>query len=121
MENKEIYQRLAITTDAYKRCVKNNNTEWEVTHEETIKRLLNELPHGSGIDWDWTIDHWKCSSKKLFLSNSYHVRNENGYYDGWIDFTVKVEPDLIFGINLTITGNFGKNQDIKDYLYDILG
>ena len=46
--------------------------------------------------------------------------DENGYYDGWIDFRLTVTPSLAHDFNTLITGNFGKYQDIKDYLYDIL-
>jgi len=45
--------------------------------------------------------------------------NEDGCYDGWIDFTVKVQPSLEFDFDLKITGKFGKHQDLKDHLYDL--
>ena len=45
--------------------------------------------------------------------------NQNGYYDGWVNFTIKVMADLSFGYKLSITGSFGKYSHVKDYLHDV--
>lgn len=60
--------------------------------QERLIAIIDELPHGSGIDSDWCYYETKgyhC------LTNSYHCMNKNGYYDGWMDFTVKM-PKSIF-------------------------
>ena len=116
----KVYQKLARTLDAYNNCVEKGNEEWTDKHMDTINRIVeNQLPSGSGIDSGCTIEHKR--SKHLLIYSSYHVMNENGMYNGWIDFTVKVNPSLMFGFDLLITGNFGKHQDIKEYLYDLFG
>ena len=86
--------------------------------ESRLEALMQKLPHGSGIDSEWTIDE-NSNKKKLSISNSYHVMNDNGYYEGWIDFTVVVVPTLL-GITTTIKGRFGKRLDIREYLEELL-
>ncbi len=117
---KDIYKDIAHTLDAYKRCIETDNKEWEEKHEQRIKELIDELPHGSGLDGTWKIDLEKSNDSKLILYMQYHCMNQDGYYDGWVDFTLKVTPSLAFGINLQITGNFGRYHNVKEYLYEIL-
>lgn len=50
--------------------------------------LIDLLPHGSGIDHSWSIDRLK--NGHIVCRNSYHGMDENGYYDGWQDFSVKL-------------------------------
>jgi len=114
------WQEMAKQVNARINCIKANNTEWENRHEDTIEEMVKELPHGSGLDGEWSFDYEKSTSNKLVLHMSYHAMNENGYYDGWIDFTVTVMGSLMFGHEMKITGNFGKYQDIRDYLYDTI-
>ena len=113
------YKRLAGTIQARLNCIQNNNREWEENHEETINNIIKSLPHGSGIDGVTKIDLDKSTPDKIIIYSEYHCMNENGYYDGWVDFTITIKPSLQFGIDLNITGNFGsKNQDLKDHLYE---
>ena len=121
MENIKIYKEIAKNLTAYRNCIEAKNEEWEVKHERRIDELLNELPHGSGFDGKWSLDYTKSSDTRLILYMQYHCTNENGYYDGWVNFTLKVKASLQFGIDLSITGNFGKYQAVKEFLYDILG
>jgi hypothetical protein len=120
MENKDIYKSIAKSLNAWSNCVKSNNKEWEDKHEERISELINELPHGSGLDGEWSLDFEKSNDKQLTFYMQYHCMNENGMYDGYVDFTLKVKASLQFDVDLFITGNFGKYQDVKEYLYDIL-
>lgn len=118
---KEKYNILALH-DAYIRSIKNNNRKWIDVHEHTIiDNLKLNLPHGSGIDADWQID---IESKYILCHCSYHKMDDGGYYRYWIDFTVKIKALYrnIFGkLDFTISGQFGKDQDIKEYLYEIVG
>ena len=102
-------------------CIKTNNTDWFNKHEaKLIKTLLNTLPHGSGIDCDWTFD---ITDKMIRCSNSYHRMDEYGGYRGYIDFSVVIKTDhrMIDGrLDYNIKGQFGKYQDLKDYLYDTI-
>ena len=102
-------------------CIESGNHEWYDKHEQRIiDTLLSILPHGSGIDCKWKFD---ITNKAIECKNSYHVMNDNGMYSGYIDFTVKIKTthrDITGKLDFTITGRFGKNQDIKDYLCDTI-
>ena len=50
--------------------------------ENFIKSIV---PSGSGFDTIYNVYEQK---KNFKIVSSYHVMNENGYYDGWIDFTI---------------------------------
>ena len=54
----------------------------------TDDTLINALPHGSGIDSDWSIE--RLNNGHIKAHNSYHGMNDGGYYDGWQDFYVKI-------------------------------
>ncbi len=54
----------------------------------TFERLIDILPHGSGIDCDWTFYRQKNGS--ILCRNSYHLMDKHGSYCGWQDFTVKL-------------------------------
>jgi len=62
----------------------------------------------------------KSKQNKLVIDSSFHTMNENGFYDGWIDFSIIITPSLAHGLNIDIKGKFGKkHQDLKDYLADL--
>lgn len=67
-----------------------NATDNEI---DRIVSILDSLPHGSGIDSSWTVTLNKSS---LLLHNSYHCMDDNGYYDGWLDFTIRVSKSTLF-------------------------
>lgn len=115
------------TAVAMQNCVKIERTnadgaDWYTIHRERIESaLLEVLPHGSGIDVSWVFDY---TDKAIFCVNGFHRMAENGMYTGWIGFTVKIYIDhrTIDGkIDFTIIGRFGKYQEIKDHLYEIIG
>ena len=112
------YKQLASTIQARLNCIQSHNQEWQDNHEATIKNIINSLPHGSGIDSKTEINLDKSMSDKIIIRSSYHCMDSDGYYTHWIDFTVTIEPSLQFDFNLDIIGKFGKDQDIKNYLYD---
>jgi hypothetical protein len=114
-----LYQRMAKTAEAHNNCIRSGNTEWQLRHMAALNDMLDELPHGSGIDGDYEILPAECNADKIIFYCEYHAMNENGYYDGWINYKVQVRASLAHGYNLSITGNFGKYQDIKEYLYDV--
>ena len=115
-----LYQYMANLIVARKNCIDSNNQEWFDNHTDKLESLLDNLPHGSGLDYTWKYDYNKSNRNRIVLYMSFHAMDDNGYYDGIIDFTVTVKPDLLSIIDLSIIGNFGKYQDVKSYLYDIL-
>ena len=48
--------------------------------------VKDSLPHGSGIDCDWTME---TEENRATFYNAYHGMNENGMYDGWLEFRVE--------------------------------
>ncbi len=58
-----------------------------------VKRALlvvNNV-HGGGFDGDWTLEIRQLKSKTyVVLHGSYHMMNQDGYYDGWADFEVRI-------------------------------
>jgi len=56
---------------------------------EFFQDIMDELPHGSGIDADWTLG--EQTEKDVQFCNSYHTMDENGGYNGWLDFAVTYE------------------------------
>jgi hypothetical protein len=44
---------------------------------------------------------------------------DEGMYTRWINWKLIITPSLTLGFHMNITGNFGKDQDIKDMLYDM--
>jgi hypothetical protein len=124
MRTKHTIERFGLSPQAYDlfsalsaahNARKAGNADWVNTHEDRIYSLLEHfLPHGSGINCDWKYD--LEMPHRIICSNSYHCMNENGYYDGWIDFTVTIKPDL----SILIKGKFGAHQDIADYLHETI-
>lgn len=55
-----------------------------------VEDLGEALPHGSGINGDWEIEYRK---NYIIARNSYHCMDENGFYDGWQDFSVVIKKD----------------------------
>jgi hypothetical protein len=49
-----------------------------------------KLSHGSGLDGD--IDELRVSARgdKVFMKSALHVMDENGYYYGWLHFTMSI-------------------------------
>lgn len=77
--------------------------------EEMIARFINNvLPHGSGIDCDWQVRYCQnvkfyCSGGKLgkpgqyiYITNSFHCMDENGMYDGYQDFSIRLDSCMFF-------------------------
>ena len=117
-----LYKKLAGKITAYHNCVESHNAVWEGQHREDIERLTESyMPSGSGIDAGTSFDFDKSKTDKLVFNSSYHTMDDCGFYGRWIEFTVTVTPSLEQRYYLNIKGNFGKDHDIKDYLYDVFG
>lgn len=84
-----------------------------------LETLLNTLPHGSGIDYDWTIEEKKG---KIICHNAWHYMNEQGFYDGILPFRIVITKD---DINLHFEGLNGdgwyrvRKGYIRQYLEDL--
>lgn len=113
----KVYQELASRISAYQNCITYNNTIWEEKHKEVIDEIIDSLPHGSGIDGKTECDITNSTDQKIIIESCYHCMNDNGYYDGWVDFKIIISASLSLGFNIKITGKFGKYRSIVlDYL-----
>ena len=115
--NNKLYKHFSGTLQAYQNCIKTGNEIWEKKHLEKLNAMIDELPHGSCIDSDVELNLEKSNPNKLVFNFSFHFMDENGMYDGWIDYKLTVIPDLYNDFYLNITGR--NKQEIKDYLYEI--
>ncbi len=110
---KKVYQRLAELSAQKANCEASNNTEWLEYANVHIERLLAFAPSGSGIDTGTKFEGYKNGN--LYFNLSFHHINSNGFYSGWTDHTITARPDLLYNINLKISGR--NENDIKDYLF----
>jgi len=77
--------------------------DWESLDMSDLElAFVSELPHGSGIDYDWSAERQK--NGKLRLSNAYHFMNEWGFYVGSLDFTVIADPVDLENFRLEFNG-----------------
>lgn len=118
-----IAREIVSRSVAYRNCEKSGNEEWYNNHYQALQWLQdNHLPSGSGIDSGCQIDTDKTNADRIVINSSFHVMDEYGGYNGWINFTVTVKASLLFGFDTNIKGNFSSNKSaygLKDYLYEI--
>lgn len=65
--------------------------------DESLDRLIEFLPHGSGIDGKTVLNYEETgiteekspsTVQKLVFDSEYHHMNSNGYYCGWFGFRI---------------------------------
>jgi hypothetical protein len=119
MENKsELYKVLAAKVEYHNKIKGDTEREqFYIRNTEFIEHLTkNFLPSGGGIDTGCTVNLELSNENKLVINFSYHFMNDNGYYDGWIDYVLIIRPSLADGFTMRIVGK--NRNDIKDYLYE---
>jgi len=95
-------------------------------NEKAIEKLIEKMPHGSGIDYDY---EWTKSNGKLILHNAFHNMDEMGGYDGLSYFKVHlifrndgewILDKIRFAKSITVSSIYSKYSDstLRDYLYD---
>jgi hypothetical protein len=90
-------------------------------HFDKLNELLKKLPTGSGIDAGSTIAFEECTWNKIVFNSAFHVMDEHGFYDGWIEFKVIVRPSFT-GFDLEIKPLQRKtyfNNYLHDYVFDV--
>jgi hypothetical protein len=79
--------------------------------------LLDELPHGSGINGDWIISETK---DRFIATNFYDTMNENGFYDVAVDFQLTIPKKNPMDFRLKFIGSraqyYVKKYMLRDYL-----
>ena len=121
MEKTPLYKKLAKCINARENCIKNKNDDWIDKWDEEIDEIIDNLPHGSGIDGKTEIDLDKSNSNRIVIHSEFHHMNDGGFYDGWSNFTIVIKPSLAFDFDLEIKGAFGKYQDTRGYLEELFG
>lgn len=96
------------------------------TREDRIKNVLKDsLPHGSGINGNWSI--WQHSKDKTlwYASNFYQAMNEVGMYCHTYDFTLTLKVKDYERSYEIVRLNFHGQKEyaccgygLKDYLLD---
>ena len=92
-----------------------------VEKSKLIKIDADELPHGSGIDADYTIEE---TDNKYIVYNSYHYMNDVGYYMGWIDFKIVIPKNNPEDFKLTFQTDSTQyywinGMGLRDYLEEL--
>lgn len=90
--------------------------------KNSVQKLSNHLAqklHGSGIDSEWK---WMHSKDYIIIRNSYHCMNENGYYNGWQDFSVQLPTNGdVQNFKIKFHGNsyLSQKYQLREYLEDM--
>jgi hypothetical protein len=113
-----VIQAVFSTFHAMRNCEKSGNEEWRARHERRLHSIArNVLPNGSGFDAGTSIMFDECLTsegmERMIFHTSFHHMNGAGYYVGWTDHDVIVEP-CFSGISVYVRGR-DRNQ-IKDYI-----
>ena len=86
-----------------------------------VEDVRDALPHGSGIDDSWEIDHMGSYFR---CYNGYHAMNEDGYYDGWADFSVIIPIKDPENFRLHFHGQrsqrLNRRYALREYLEDTI-
>lgn len=112
----KLYKRIAQTLQAIENCQQTGNQVWIDKHTDTLHDLEKLLPSGSGIDAGCKIGSGSTHDK-IVIEFDYHLMNENGMYERWIDFGLRITPSLCNDFDIHITGR--DKDGIKEYLYDL--
>lgn len=112
----KMYQKIANLILAINNCKMSGNSEWESNHRDTLDKLMEEFPRGSGFDSGTTLETWSAPEKLIFTT-AFHHMNENGFYDGWTHHEVRITPSLWQGYHIRITGKDKNN--IKEYIMEV--
>lgn len=119
--------QLSANLVAYKNCLADNDKKvhkqtgqlWQDRHWESIEKMLEVLPHGSGFDTGFKLNVDESSQHKIVFDFTYTHYTEGGYNDGHTEHQAIFTPAFNnSGYNLRITG-IDKNG-IKEYVMDTL-
>jgi hypothetical protein len=67
----------------------NNYTGFDQFDDDALEYFIENLPHGSGINCEWS-GNIPETGDYVYISNSYQCMNENGFYDGYQDFSIRI-------------------------------
>lgn len=112
--------RIAVALVALGNCEKSGNEKWSGIWSERLDHIeRNLLPSGGGIDSGTKLDRVASHGRKLVFTTAFHHMNDGGFYDGWTEHRVTVEPSFLGDFDIRVSGR--DRNDIKDYLCDVFG
>lgn len=76
--------------------------EWANRHRARLSFLYSALPSGAGFDNGTKIDDGACEDRKLVFRVDFHHMSDHGFYCGWTEHVVTVEPDWE-GVQITVS------------------
>ena len=122
----KLYQKIIQTTKALESCEEKGMIDAYDNHYKTLQNIhKNYLPSGSGFDGEMNIE--SATDSKLIIRFDWHILNDNGYYDGWLDLLLIMTPNLSNNFDMKIkwytNGNDKRKVEkykslIEDFLYD---
>jgi hypothetical protein len=111
---------LSSTAIAVHNCRQSGNKEWQSIWEDVLANAEEELPHGSGFDFYPVVtDLNKVTDRHFTIFGRYHAMDENGYYDGWSDYTIHVWATFD-GVAVTCVGGGKHNEYIRERFWEAL-
>ncbi len=110
------YEKIANLLLAINNCKGKNNDVWASKHEISLGEIMKRSPSGSGIDTGTKLSE-KATPDKLVFTFDYHHMDANGGYTTWTAHTLTVNPSLVHGFELKISGP--DKNGIKDSLYEV--
>ncbi len=108
---------LAANLVVYKSAIKNGKPNVS-TFEAEIKKMLELLPHGNGIDNGTKFDIEKSEPDRLIFTLDFHHTDDVGNYIKWTSHVITIIPSFRFGFIAEITGE--DFNEIKEYLIDLM-
>ena len=92
----------------------------QAMQDEAEATLKAHLPHGSGIDCDWTFEWFPT---RVVCRNSWHAMNNNGFYEGYADFSLilyykRHVKDFKLEFNGYQAKRLNQKHFIREYLED---
>jgi hypothetical protein len=82
--------------------------------ESILSMIDQELSHGSGIDCEWILK--LTTPTRVNARNSYHCMNEDGYYDGYVDFTVLFDLANKDYFKITFASDYQSRKRVNQYM-----
>lgn len=115
---RRVYQEIAARIASIHASRKMGNEEWQDKHSCVLQFLIdNFLPSATDLGSGLAINVERYDT--LIISTSARCFDEYGGDQGYIDFSVRVEPDLIHGCNIKIRGKFSKYSGMKEYVEEL--
>ena len=109
-----VAELIGTAAPAMERAGASGNDEWCGRWGRILDNIFaNIMPSGSGFDAGTKMV--RASDREIVMSAGFHHMNENGYYDGWTEHTIRARATF-GGFDITVSGR--DRNGIKDYIAD---